>query len=87
MCAPAEVGEGSLMCPMLGTSPSCIGECLVFSPGIDGAMVTSAISAASAFAIEQPVRVRKSRVFAQLGQIREREREKILKHYLVSPQF
>lgn len=26
-------------------------------------------------------------MFAQLGQIREREREKILKHYLVSPQF
>jgi len=64
------------MCPMLGTSPSCIGECLVFSPGIDGEMVTSAISAASAFAIEQPVRVRKSRVFAQLGQIRERKNEK-----------
>jgi len=31
----------------------------VFSPGIDGEMVTSAISAAFAIAIEQSVRVRK----------------------------
>ncbi len=72
---------------MLGTSPSCIGECLVFSPGIDGEMVTSAITAASAIAIGRPVRVRKEQGVAQLGQIRERKydraREKV-KHYSVS---
>ena len=91
MCAPAEVGEESLMCPMLGTSPSCIGECLVFSPGIDGEMVTSAMTAASAIAIELSVRVRKEQgVYTAWpcdARTQVREREKILKHYLVSPHF
>ncbi len=67
---------------MLGTSPSCVGECLVFSPGIDGEMVTSAITAASAIAIEQPVRVRKEQGVCTAWldtRTQEREREKILK--------
>ena len=40
---------------MVGTGPSCIGECFVFSPGIDGDIVTSAMTANAA-----PKRLRES---------------------------
>ena len=75
------------MCPMLGTSPSCIGECLVFSPGIDGEMVTSAMTAAAAIATEQPVRVRKDQGVCTAWPDTRTQREKILKQYSVSPHF
>ena len=46
-CSPAVVGAGSLppRWPDAGTVPSCTGLCLVFSPGIEGEIVTSAMIA------------------------------------------
>ena len=36
------------MCPVEGTSPACMGECLVCSPGMDGEIVTSAMTTVAA---------------------------------------